>query len=139
MKVFDIDYLYLDNGRVALIEEKTKNIDGKEFQRKNYIYLDHGTFTQNLNLKKASKLGIESGIFLRCIKNKQPIQGFLATLCQEADNILFEETKFYPIESCEYLPKSNKTRIKVDDFIIRMRHLGFEKYSKNTSGSEHAP
>ena len=120
LNLFDIDYTYIVDNKPVLIDEKTKNVEGKEFRSSNYVYFDHGTSTQNKNLTEAYRLGIESGILLRCIKYKQTPQG-LGYALPDLDNIQFEESKFYPIKSCEYLPKSNKTRIKVDDFVKRMR------------------
>jgi hypothetical protein len=123
LKVFDIDYIYIFDNKPVLIEEKTKNVEGKEFRSSNYIYFDHGTSTQNKNLTEAYRLGIESGIMIRCIKYKQTPQGFLGYALPDLYNIQYEESKFYPITNCEYMPKSNRTRIKVDDFIKRMRTL----------------
>lgn len=98
-----------------------KNIEGKKFHEGNYVYLHHGTRTQHKNLREAYRLGIEAGILLRCVKFKQTPQGLLGYAFADFTNMEHEESKFYPIQNCEYLPRSNETRIPVDDFIKRMR------------------
>ena len=123
LKVFDIDCIYIINNKPLLIEEKMKNIVGKKFQSGNYVYLHHGTSTQYKNLKDAFNLGIEAGILLRCVKFKQAPEGLLGYALADSKNMAYEESKFYPIRDCEYLPKTNQTRIKVDNFIERMRLL----------------
>ncbi len=123
LRVFDIDYIFVVNNKPLLIEEKMKNITGKKFQSGNYVYLHHGTRTQHKNLKDACNLGIEAGILLRCVKFKQTPEGLLGYALADSKDMAYEESKFYPIRNCEYLPQTNQTRIKVDGFIKRMRLL----------------
>jgi len=121
IKVFDIDYIFINKDKPVLIEEKMKNIKGKKFQSGNYVYLHHGTRTQHKNLKDAQDIGIESGILLRCVKFEKAPEGLLGYALADSKNMNFDESKFYPIKECEYLPQTNQTRIRVDDFIKRMR------------------
>jgi len=123
LKVFDIDYILIVNNKPILIEEKMKNIAGAKFQIGNWVYLHHGTSTQYKNLKDACNLGIEAGILLRCVKFKREPTGLLGYAFPDSENIACEESKFYPIRNCEYLPQINQTKIRVDDFIERMRVL----------------
>jgi hypothetical protein len=122
-KVYDIDYLYPVDDRPVLVEEKMANIAGKKFQSGNYVYLHHGTSTQYKHLKDASSLGLEAGILLRCVKFKQAPKGLLGYALVDYKDIAHEESRFYPISCCEYLPQANQTKIRVDDFIRRMRSL----------------
>jgi len=121
LKLFDIDYIFIVNKKPILIEEKMKDMEGKKFQSGNYVYLHYGTRTQHKNLKDAFGLEIEAGILLRCVKFKQAPKGLLDYALRDSKNIAYEESKFYPIQNCKYLPQTNQTRIKVDDFIERMR------------------
>jgi hypothetical protein len=124
LNVFDIDYLYVPRtGKPSLVEEKSKDINGTKFQSGNFIYLHHGTSTQHKNLQDAHTIGIEAGILLRCIKYKRKPQGLLGYVLPSSENIACEESKFYPIKDCEYLPQTNQSKIKVDKFISRMRRL----------------
>ena len=123
LKVFDIDYIFITKDKTILVEEKMKNIEGKKFQSGNYVYLHHGTRTQHKNLIDAHNMGIESGILLRCVKFKQPPKGLLGYALAYSKNMVNDESHFYSIEDCEYLPQTNQTKIRVDDFIKRMRLL----------------
>jgi hypothetical protein len=122
-KVYDIDYLYPVGNRPILVEEKMKNIAGKKFQSGNYVYLHHGTSTQYKHLKDASSLGLDAGILLRCVKFKQAPKGLLGYALADFKDMARDESKFYPVSCCEYLPQANQTKIKVDDFIKRMRNF----------------
>ena len=121
LKVFDIDYIYIQNEKPILIEEKIKNIESKRFQSGNYIYFDFHTSTQYDNLYKASKLGIKAGILLRCIKFKKKPEELLGYAIINNKNIEIEYSKFYPIEKCKRLKYGAK--IPVDNFIKKMRKL----------------
>ena len=121
LNVFDIDYIYIQNNKPILIEGKMKNIESKRFHEGNYVYLHHGTRTQYKHLKEAYELGIEAGILLRCAKFKQAPEGLLGYAMADPEYVEYEESKFYPIQNCEYLPLSKQTKIPVDDFIKRMR------------------
>ena len=121
MGVFDIDYLVIQDSDVYLVEEKTKNIDGKRFNEGNYVYMDHGTNTQHQNLRKAYELNIDAGILLRVAKYEQQLVG-MDTLLIEQIEPQFEMFRYYPIQTLEYLPKSNLTKLKVDDFIKEARN-----------------
>ena len=123
LKVFDVDYILIANNKPILIEEKMKNIAGTKFQSGNWVYLHHGTSTQYKNLKDACNLGIEAGILLRCVKFRKEPTGLLGYAFPDSKNISYEESKFYPIRNCEYLPQINQTKIRVDDFVERMRLL----------------
>ena len=109
--VFDIDSLIICGREAYLVEEKSKDVDGKEFNRRQVIYLDSGTTTQYSNLKKASSLGINTGILLILIKY------------DDEGEILLEQYKYYPIDEVTYMKNTNRTKIKVDDFIRRGRKL----------------
>ena len=50
----------IQDSDVYLVEEKTKNIEGKRFNEGNYVYMDHGTNTQHQNLRKAYELNIDA-------------------------------------------------------------------------------
>ena len=120
--VFDIDYLYIQNNKPILMEEKIKNIEGKRFRERNYVYLSHGTNTQYKHLREAYELGIEAGILLRCVKFKRTPKGLLGYTNLDQRYIENEWSKFYPIQNCKYLPRSNQTKIQVDNFIKKMRN-----------------
>lgn len=122
LNVFDIDYIYIRNNKPILIEEKRKNIESHRFHERNYVYLSHGTTTQYKHLREAYELGIEAGILLRCVKFKRTPKGLLGYAIVDPENVEYEESKFYPIQNCEYLPLSNQTKIPVDDFIKGMRN-----------------
>ena len=120
-KVFDIDYLVIQSRDVYLVEEKMKNIGGKRFNEGNYIYLDHGTSTQHQNLRKAYELNINAGILLRVAKYETPLVE-MDTLFIEQIKPKFEIFRYYPIHTLGYLPKSNLTKLKVDEFIKEARN-----------------
>lgn len=111
LEVYDIDCLTICKNEVFLVEDKSKDVEGKEFNRRQCIYLDHGTNTQHLNLKKASELGIQAGILLNLAKYRK-------------SKIDTEIWKYYPIQDLIYMKNSNRTKIIVDDFILKGRELG---------------
>lgn len=121
LEVFDIDYIYIQDKKPILIEEKIKNIESEKFHAGNYIYFDHGTSTQYKHLREAYECGIEAGILLRCIKFKKMPEGLLGYAITKNENIEFEDSKFYPIQNCLHL--KYQTKIPVDDFIKNMREL----------------
>ena len=121
LNVFDIDYIYTLNKKPILMEEKTKNIEGKKFRKGNYIYCNHGTSTQYRHLKEAYEHGIEAGILLRCIKFKKSPKGLLGYALIDDKDVEFEDSRFYPIQNCIHL--KYQTKISVDDFMERMRKM----------------
>jgi hypothetical protein len=123
LRIYDIDYLVLCNNDVYLVEEKEKDASGIQFNRGNFIYLDHGTNTQHQHLRQATGFGIKSGIILKLTKNLNIDTSKFQFYVFEPDFIM---KKFYPIQELKYMVNSNKTRIVVDDFIKLGRELGKE-------------
>jgi hypothetical protein len=132
--VFDIDYIYIQGKKPVLVEEKTKNIEGRKFHEGNYIYCNHGTSTQYTNLKKAYELGVQAGILLRCIKYKKKPKGLLGYALLSDGNVEFEDARFYPIQNCIHVKR--QTKIPVDDFIKKMRTMTEKPSLTSSRGSQ---
>lgn len=126
LNVYDVDYLVICGKDAYLVEEKIRGVDDKEFNRRQYIYLLHGTPTQHENLKKASLLGINAGVLLHLVKSPS-----LKDIPLEYEPVKpsKEMWKFYQIQELIYMENTNQSKIIIDDFIRKGRELGNVKVS----------